>query len=31
MTYTDNESDFTSRHLEQVGADLRIRLVFTFT
>jgi len=27
--YTDNGSDFTSRHLEQVGADLKIRLVFS--
>ena len=26
--YTDNGSDFTSHHLEQVGADLKIRLVF---
>ncbi len=29
VLYTDNGSDFTSRHLEQVGADLRIRLVFS--
>lgn len=27
--YTDHGSDFTSRHLEQVGADLKIRLVFS--
>ncbi len=27
--YTDNGSDFTSQHLEQVGADLKIRLVFS--
>ena len=27
--YTDNGSDFTSRHLEQVAADLRMRLVFS--
>jgi len=27
--YTDNGSDFTSQHLEQVSADLRIRLVFS--
>ena len=27
VLYTDNGSDFTSRHLEQVGADLKIRLV----
>jgi putative transposase len=29
VLYTDNGSDFTSRHLEQVGADLQIRLVFS--
>lgn len=29
VLYTDNGSDFTSRHLEQVGADLKIRLVFS--
>jgi putative transposase len=29
MLYTDNGSDFTSRHFEQVGADLKIRLVFS--
>ncbi len=29
MLYTDHGSDFTSRHLEQVGADLKIRLVFS--
>jgi len=27
--YTDNGSDFTSQHLEQVSADLKIRLVFS--
>jgi putative transposase len=27
--YTDNGSDFTSRHMEQVAADLKIRLVFS--
>jgi Mu transposase, C-terminal len=27
--YTDNGSDFTSRHLEQVCADLKIQLVFS--
>jgi putative transposase len=27
--YTDHGSDFTSRHLEQVAADLKIRLVFS--
>jgi transposase InsO family protein len=27
--YTDHGSDFTSRHLEQVAADLHIRLVFS--
>jgi putative transposase len=27
--YTDNGSDFTSHHLEQVGADLKIRLIFS--
>jgi putative transposase len=27
--YTDNGSDFTSRHMEQVSADLKIRLVFS--
>jgi putative transposase len=29
VLYADNGSDFTSRHLEQVGADLKIRLVFS--
>lgn len=29
VLYTDHGSDFTSRHLEQVSADLRIRLVFS--
>jgi putative transposase len=29
VLYTDNGSDFTSRHLEQVGADLKIQLVFS--
>lgn len=27
--YTDHGSDFTSQHMEQVGADLKIRLVFS--
>ena len=27
--YSDNGSDFTSRHLEQVSADLKIQLVFS--
>ena len=29
ILYTDNGSDFTSQHLEQVGVDLKIRLVFS--
>lgn len=29
VLYTDNGSDFTSQHLEQVGADLKIQLVFS--
>ena len=29
VLYTDHGSDFTSGHLEQVGADLKIRLVFS--
>lgn len=29
VLYTDNGSDFTSRHLKQVSADLKIRLVFS--
>jgi putative transposase len=29
VLYTDNGSDFKSQHLEQVGADLKIRLVFS--
>lgn len=29
VLYTDNGSDFTSQHLEQVGANLKIRLVFS--
>ena len=29
VLYTDHGSDFTSRHLEQVGADLKVRLVFS--
>lgn len=29
VLYTANGSDFTSRHLEQVGADLKVRLVFS--
>ncbi len=28
--YTDHGSDFTSRHLEQVTADLKIRAVFSY-
>ena len=27
--YTDNGSDFTSHHMEQVSADLKIRLIFS--
>ena len=27
--YTDNGADFTSRHMEQVSADLKMRLVFS--
>jgi putative transposase len=29
VLYTDNGSDFPSQHLEQVSADLKIRLVFS--
>ena len=29
VLYTDNGSDFTSRHLEQVAADLKIQLVLS--
>jgi putative transposase len=29
VLYTDNGSDFTSRHLEQVAADLKMRLIFS--
>ena len=29
MLYTDHGSDFTSRHIEQVAADLSIRLIFS--
>lgn len=29
MLYTDNGSDFTSHHLEQVAADLKVQLVFS--
>lgn len=29
VLYTDNGTDFTSRHLQQVAADLKIRLVFS--
>ena len=29
VLYTDHGSDFTSRHLEQVSADLKMRLVFS--
>ncbi|NKY87579.1 DDE-type integrase/transposase/recombinase [Nocardia veterana] len=29
MLYTDHGSDFTSHHLEQVLADLKVRAVFS--
>jgi len=29
VLYTDNGADFTSKHLEQVAVDLKIRLVFS--
>ena len=29
ILYTDHGSDFTSRHIEQVAADLKIRLIFS--
>lgn len=29
VLYTDNGSDFASRHMEQVAADLHVRLVFS--
>jgi putative transposase len=29
VLYTDNGADFTSKHLEQVAADLKIRLIFS--
>lgn len=29
ILYTDHGSDFTSKHIEQVAADLKIRLVFS--
>jgi len=29
VLYTDNGSDFRSKHLEQVAADLKIRLIFS--
>lgn len=29
VLYTDNGSDFTSRHLEQVAADIKMQLVFS--
>src|SRR5512135_710368 len=29
VLYTDHGSDFTSRHIEQVAADLKIRLIFS--
>ena len=29
VLYTDNGTDFTSRHIEQVAAELKIRLVFS--
>jgi len=30
VLYTDNSADFTSRYIEQVAADLKMRLVFPF-
>lgn len=29
VLYTDHGSDFTSHHLEQVGADLKVQLIFS--
>lgn len=29
VLYTDNGTDFTSRHIEQVAADLKMRLIFS--
>jgi putative transposase len=29
VLYTDNGSDFTSKHLEQVAADIKMRLIFS--
>ncbi len=29
VLYTDNGGDFTSRHIEQVAADLKLRLIFS--
>jgi putative transposase len=29
ILYTDNGADFTSRHMEQVAADLKIQLIFS--
>ena len=29
ILYTDDASDFTSAHLEQVAADIKIRLIFS--
>ena len=29
ILYTDNGSDFTSIHLEQVAADIKMRLIFS--
>jgi putative transposase len=29
ILYTDNGADFTSKHLQQVAADLKMRLVFS--
>lgn len=29
VLYTDNGSDFTSRHLEQVAADIKMQLIFS--
>jgi putative transposase len=29
VLYADNGSDFTSQHLEQTAAELKIRLIFS--
>jgi transposase InsO family protein len=29
VLYSDHGSDFTSRHLDQVGADLKVQLIFS--